>query len=120
MNLPPDVLEASLLSLTKFVQPVSSHVVTLLSRQCCDAVAAVKSIPGQVRMSKRPPTEPSHFVPGILRPLKEFFGIQASDGPGEPLREEFLEAYSTDVFEAVCKRYVQFLGQSGLHCQLAH
>lgn len=102
-----DVLEASLGLLTKLVPPLSSQVVILLSRQCCDAVVAVKTIPGQVRMNKRTPHEPSHFVPGILRPVKSFFGIQANDGPGEGMRGEFLKAYSTEIFELVCKRYAE-------------
>lgn len=104
MRAVPDVLKHALSTLARIVPPLSSQVVILLTRQCCDAVAPVKSLPAQVRMSKRPPSEPSHFVPSILRPVKSFFGIQVSEGPAEALRDEFLKPYTEDVFESVCKR----------------
>lgn len=56
--------------------------------------------------SKRLPTEPSHFVSLIFRPLKAFFGISLVDGPAASLKEELLISYAEEVFEAVAQRYV--------------
>jgi conserved oligomeric Golgi complex subunit 2 len=55
--------------------------------------------------NKRMPTEPSYFVPSILRPIKLFFGIGVGEGPGSLLSDDHLKSYSTDVFEGVSQRY---------------
>ena len=55
--------------------------------------------------SKRLPTEPSHFVSLIFRPLKAFFGIGSVDGPAAALKDELLISYAEEIFEAVAQRY---------------
>ena len=68
----------------------------------------MRSIPSQFRAmssSKRLPTEPSHFVSLIFRPLKAFFGIGSVDGPAAALKDELLISYAEEVFEAVAQRY---------------
>lgn len=55
--------------------------------------------------NKRMPTEPSYFVPSILRPIKLFFGVGVGEGPGSLLSDDHLKSYSTDVFEGVSQRY---------------
>lgn len=58
--------------------------------------------------NKRNPTEPSHFLPSVLRPLKQFFGIGIGDGPGAPLKDSFLETFSLEIFTHVTQRYLSF------------
>lgn len=86
--------------------PMSNHVMTILTKRCCDALLQVRSIPSQFRaMShKRPPSEPSYFVSSILHPVKVFFGIGVTEGPGERLKEDFLQSYATEIFEGVAQR----------------
>ena len=57
--------------------------------------------------NKRDPTEPSYFVPSILRPVKNFFAIATGDGPGASLKGHFLQPYATDVFQNVTQRFVR-------------
>lgn len=69
----------------------------------------MRSIPSQFRAmssTKRLPTEPSHFVALIFRSLKAFFGIGQADGPGARLKNDYLEAFSEEVFEIVAQRHV--------------
>lgn len=48
-------------------------IVNILTSKCCGPLAAVKGVAATYRMTNRPPpTQPSPFVPTILRPLKEF------------------------------------------------
>ena len=54
--------------------------------------------------SKRTPTEPSYFIPLILRPVKAFFGIGSSSLAGDRLREGLLKESATEVFDNVCQR----------------
>lgn len=92
-------------SLTSLNPPLINQCVSILTKQCCDATAPVKMLPAQVRMNKKSPTEPSSFVPSILRPVKTFFGIQTSETLGASLREEHMRPFAEQVFDGVCKRY---------------
>jgi len=56
--------------------------------------------------NKRTPTEPSYFVPSILRPVRNFFGSASNDGPGELLKDDFIRPCATEIFESVCHRQV--------------
>jgi conserved oligomeric Golgi complex subunit 2 len=56
--------------------------------------------------NKRMPTEPSYFVSSILRPVKNFFAIETSDGPGALLKDNFLKQCATEVCENVFQRCV--------------
>jgi hypothetical protein len=102
----PDTLRQSLAALTAVTLPMSSHIVAILTKRCCDALLPVRSISSQFRAmsNKQMPKEPSYFVASILRPVKVFFGIGVGQGPGASLREHFLESYATDIFEAVTQR----------------
>lgn len=67
----------------------------------------MRSIPSQFRAmssSRRLPTEPSHFVSLVFKPLKAFFGVGANDGPGIHLKDEFLKAYAEEIFDIVAQR----------------
>ncbi|KAF4563335.1 hypothetical protein EYR36_003778 [Pleurotus pulmonarius] len=102
-----DALQQSLAALTTLIPSMSSEIVAILSKRCCDALLPVRSIPSQFRAmsNKRMPTEPSYFVPSILRPLKVFFCIGTNEGPGASLKQEFLDAYANEVFDTVAQRY---------------
>lgn len=54
--------------------------------------------------SKRMPTEPSYFVPLILRPVKAFFGIGSSSIVGDRLQQSLLKRSAMEVFDSVCQR----------------
>lgn len=110
-----EVLEVALRTQLEQLNALStslcSQATAILSRRCCDALSPVRSIPSQFRAmsNKRLPSEPSYFIPTILRPVRIFFGIGAVGGPGERLKEELLKDVSTDVVECVCQRYIQYL-----------
>ncbi|KAF9501520.1 COG complex component [Pleurotus eryngii] len=106
-----DALQQSLVALTTLIPSMSSEIVTILSKRCCDALLPVRSIPSQFRAmsNKRMPTEPSYFVPSILRPLKVFFCIGTDEGPGASLKQEYLDAYANVVFDTVTQRYMYYL-----------
>lgn len=101
-------LRTQLEQLSALSTSLCSQATAILSRRCCDALSAVRSIPSQFRAmsNKRLPSEPSYFIPTILRPVRIFFGIGAVGGPGERLKEELLKDVSTDVVECVCQRFV--------------
>jgi hypothetical protein len=61
--------------------------------------------------NKRAPTEPSYFVPSILRPVKSFFAIGTGDGPGASLKAEYLQPFASDIFQSVSQRFV--------HCRIS-
>ncbi|KAF8210325.1 COG complex component [Mycena galopus ATCC 62051] len=106
-----DALQQSLATLTATTLSMSSHIVAILTKRCCDALLPVRSISSQFRAmsNKQMPKEPSYFVSSILRPVKTFFGIGVGQGPGASLKEHFLESYATDIFEAVAQKYVYHL-----------
>ncbi|KAJ7132766.1 COG complex component [Mycena crocata] len=106
-----DALRQSLATLTSTTLPLSSHIVAILTKRCCDALLPVRSISSQFRAmsNKQTPKEPSYFVSSILRPVKVFFGIGVGQGPGASLKDHFLESYATDIFETVSQRYVYHL-----------
>ncbi|KAK0461060.1 COG complex component [Desarmillaria tabescens] len=106
-----EVLQRSLSSLTAMIPSMSSRIISILTKRCCDALLPVRSIPSQFRATsnKRMPTEPSHFVSSILRPVKVFFGIGTSTGAGTSLKGDFLPSASAEVFENVCQRYVHYV-----------
>ncbi|KAH7888658.1 oligomeric golgi complex component, COG2-domain-containing protein [Phlebopus sp. FC_14] len=105
------VLRDQLNSIESLTGPLSKQVVAILIRRACDALLPVRSIPSQFRAmsSKRMPTEPSYFVPLILRPLKAFFGIGGPSGVGDRLRDALLKESAVEVFDSVCQRYIQYL-----------
>ena len=105
-----DVLRRALAGLLSFVPPLSSQVILILSRRGCDALLPMRSIPSQFRAmsaSRRLPTEASHFVALIFRSLKAFFGVGTADGPGAALKNDYLKAFSEEVFDVVAQRYVR-------------
>lgn len=101
-----DALRESISALAAFIAPLSSGIIAILTRRCCDGLLPVRSIPSQFRAmsNKTTPMEPSYFVASILRPLKQFFAIGTSEGPGTLLKEAFLKEYATEVFTNVTQR----------------
>ncbi|KAF8844393.1 COG complex component [Paxillus ammoniavirescens] len=108
---PESALREQLDSLDSIAVHLTRQIAILLARRACDALLPVRSIPSQFRAmsSKRMPTEPSYFIPLILRPVKAFFGIGGPSVAGDRLRDTLLKETATEVFDGVCQRYIQYL-----------
>ena len=106
LNLITDTLRQSIQTISELSTVAISQIVVILTRRCCDALAPVKSLPGQFRATsqKYMPTKASTFVPLILRPLKIFFGVGVGDGPGTPIQKWYGSAIGSDVVEGVSSR----------------
>jgi conserved oligomeric Golgi complex subunit 2 len=59
--------------------------------------------------NKRAPTEASFFVVEVLRPVRAFFGMESGFGPGASLKEELMQSYAQEVFEAVVQKYILYV-----------
>ena len=59
--------------------------------------------------NKRPPSEPSFFVVGVLRPVRAFFGVESGTGPGASLKEGLMQSFAEEVFEAVVQKYIIYV-----------
>jgi len=106
-----DALRRCLQNLTTIIPPLSSQVVSVLTRRASEALQPVRAMPLQFRAmsNKRPPSEPSFFVVGVLRPLRTFFGLESGIGPGSSLKEELMQPYAEEVFEAVVQKYIFYV-----------
>ena len=104
-----DALKRQISLLDDLVTPMLTQITTILTRRSCDALQPASRILTQFRAmsNKRTPAESSLFVPTILRPIRIFFGIETSDGPGEKLKDDFLKSCATEVFENICHRSVK-------------
>ncbi|KDQ21263.1 hypothetical protein BOTBODRAFT_197088 [Botryobasidium botryosum FD-172 SS1] len=105
---PEAVLNSMLETLSAMVPELAAQIVAVLIRRCSDTLGLVRSIPSQYRAmsNKRDPTEPSYFVPNILRPVRVFF---EHGGPGESLRQQFGQQWTAEVFESVALKYAASL-----------
>jgi conserved oligomeric Golgi complex subunit 2 len=103
-----DALRNVLQNLTALIPPLSSQIISILTRRASDALQPVRSMPLQFRAmsNKRPPSEPSFFIAAVLRPVRVFFGVESGGGSGAPLREKLMRPYAEEVFEAVVQKYI--------------
>nr|GAT56084.1 conserved oligomeric Golgi complex subunit 2-like [Mycena chlorophos] len=108
-----ETLLQSLASMTAATAPMTSHIISIITKRCCDELARVKSLSSTLRAmsNKSMPKNPSHWVSSILRPIKVFFAIGVAQGPGSALKEHFVESYAADIFEGVCQKYIFELTQ---------
>jgi conserved oligomeric Golgi complex subunit 2 len=106
-----DALRNVLQNLTALIPPLSSQIISILTRRASDALQPVRSMPLQFRAmsNKRPPSEPSFFVAAVLRPVRVFFGVESGGGSGAPLREKLMRPYAEEVFEAVVQKYTFYV-----------
>lgn len=83
----------------------------VLSQRCCEALAPVKTLPGQFRSASQRtmPSKPSGYVLLILRPLKSFFGLNTGEIEMKMLKEVYCINLSTNVVESVASRQVTCL-----------
>lgn len=51
------------------------------------------------------PSEPSYFIPNVLRPLSEF--LLDANGPGVMLQKEYGAAWANEVFRAVTTKFAE-------------
>jgi conserved oligomeric Golgi complex subunit 2 len=111
MPKPADILRDTLDRFTILVPPLCTQIIVILITRCSEPLQLVRSIPSQYRaMSSRNidlPTEPSYFVPNILRPLREF--LLDVDGEGFPLKKDFGSVFAQEVFKALVLKYTSYL-----------
>ncbi|KAF8513135.1 COG complex component [Hysterangium stoloniferum] len=103
---PSAALQHSLANLEDLIPALASHIVAILTRRSCEALAPVRSIPSQYRAmsNKRIPVEASHFVPEILKPVTHFLRSIP-----DILVRDLGTAWATEIFGAVCSRYMAYL-----------
>lgn len=106
-----DALRNILQGLSGLIPPLSSQIMAILIRRANDALQPVRSMPLQFRAmsNKRPPSEPSFFVVGVLRPVRTFFGVESGTGPGASLKDELMQSFAEEVFEAVVQKYIIYV-----------
>lgn len=103
---PFSALKACLGRLTDLIPLLASHIVAILTRRSCEPLSLVPRIPQQYRAmsNKKNPSEPSHFVRDILRPISSFFSTMP-----QSVREDLGPVWASEIFGAVCQRYVSHL-----------
>ena len=101
-----DAMKQAVAGITDLIPSLSSHIVAILTRRSCEALVLVRSIPSQYRAmsNKRMPSEPSHFIPDILKPTKIFLSSVSSG-----LEQELGPTWATEIFGAVCQRLANLL-----------
>ena len=106
-----DALRSILQGLSALIPPLSSLIISILTRRASDALQPVRSMPLQFRAisNRRPPSEPSFFVVGVPRPVRAFFGEKTGTGPGASLRDELMQSFAEEVFEAVVQKYIIYV-----------
>ncbi|PPQ67248.1 hypothetical protein CVT25_005832 [Psilocybe cyanescens] len=106
-----NALEESVTQLTSNIPSLCNDIIAILTRRCCEGLLHVRSIPSQFRAmsNKRMPIEPSYFMSTILRPVKQYFAIGVAEGPGSPLKDAFLKSFSTEIFDNVTQKYINYL-----------
>ena len=106
-----DALRSILQGLSALIPPLSSQIISILTRRASDALQPVRSMPLQFRAmsNKRPPSESSFFVAGVLRPVRTFFGVESGTGPGASLKDELMQSFAEEVFEAVVQKYIIYV-----------
>ncbi|KIJ49540.1 hypothetical protein M422DRAFT_246619 [Sphaerobolus stellatus SS14] len=103
---PYAALKASLRRLADIIPSLASHIIAILTKRCCEALTLVRAIPQQYRAmaNKKLPSEPSHFVRDILRPMSSFFATLPQN-----VRDDLGPTWANEIFGAVCLRYVSYL-----------
>ena len=86
-------------------QSPATQIQQILIRRCTDPLKLIRSVASQLRATTPAPSskepEPSHFIGGILKPLKDYF---APNGPGDGLSEECRHAWSENIVSEVVAR----------------
>ncbi|KAL1748768.1 oligomeric golgi complex component, COG2-domain-containing protein [Schizophyllum fasciatum] len=103
---PEDALKHSLSQITSLQPGLSKRIISVLVRRCAEALLPMRSIPSQFRAmsNKRMPSEASYFIPTIFKPVKTYFGINTTEGPGSPLKD-LVHPFAVEIFETVAERY---------------
>ena len=102
---PTDALKHSLEQITSLQTGLSRRIISVLVRRCSEALLPVRSIPSQFRAmsNKKMPSEASYFIPTIFKPVKTYFGINITEGPGSPLKD-LVHPFAVEIFETVAER----------------
>ncbi len=83
---------------------LSQRISTILTKRCTEALRHVRSIITQYRQpNTKPPTEPSYFVPHIMKPLVAFCDVNKSY-----LSDGRRKEWSAIIGDAVAVRFVNY------------
>ncbi|KAG9087523.1 hypothetical protein FRC06_002496 [Ceratobasidium sp. 370] len=103
---PEETLLRALANLGSYEKPISTQVISILTRRCADPLSNARSIPAQYRGARRTVTAPSPFIATIWRPLSAFF---ADGGPGAKLKGDLGPKWCEVIFEDVVAKYTSLL-----------
>ncbi|KAG8712025.1 hypothetical protein FRC09_020291 [Ceratobasidium sp. 395] len=103
---PEETLIRALANLASYEKPISTQIITILTRRCADPLSNARSIPAQYRGARRTVTAPSPFIASVWRPLSAFF---ANNGPGARLKEDLGPRWCEVIFEDVVAKYTTLL-----------
>ncbi|CCA68650.1 related to ERG8-phosphomevalonate kinase [Serendipita indica DSM 11827] len=125
-----EILRESVSRIEAIVPELNLHILTILTRKCCDPVDYVSRIPGEMRTQNRrrvAVTSPSPFVSEIFRPLRDFFGITGAGntvvgggappapsyrGVGQTLLSDVGPKWAAEILGAVSSAYLSHLSST--------
>jgi hypothetical protein len=102
------ILKESTASIYAIIPCLATQILSILSRRCAEPLRLIRSVVAQVRTSKKEPSEPSYFVPGILKPLKAYL-----EGPASVLDDSLKRQWATDVVADVATRFFLLFSWGG-------
>ena len=98
-----DALDAAMASMTTLVPSLLTQIIAILKRQCAEPLrASIRSVASEVRASNRQgvPTDASHFVPRVLKPLRGYL-----DGAGSTIAASQQRQVAAEVLDDIAARY---------------
>ncbi|KAA6427855.1 MAG: conserved oligomeric Golgi complex subunit 2-like [Trebouxia sp. A1-2] len=95
-------------SLTAQAGPVKNAIVSILLDRCLTVLRQLRGITATYRMTARPlPTRPSHYVGGVLQPLRAFLGTDA----GKRLQPSAQQEVAEGVAATVSQQYASMVSE---------
>ena len=101
-NTPLSALKHATASVTSLVPSLLSQIATILVRQMAEPLkASIRTVASEVRASNRSnaPTEASHFIPRVLRPIRAYF-----EGSGSRIDSTSRTRLATEVLDEIAVR----------------
>lgn len=95
-------------SMTAQARPVKEAIVSILLDRCLTVLRQLRGITATYRMTARPlPTRPSHYVGGVLQPLRAFLGTDA----GKSLQPSAQQEVAEGVAATVSQQYASMVSE---------
>ncbi|DBB11835.1 TPA: hypothetical protein ACH3X3_005984 [Trebouxia sp. C0006] len=95
-------------SMTAQAGPVKDAIVSILLDRCLTVLRQLRGITATYRMTARPlPTRPSHYVGGVLQPLRAFLGTDA----GKHLQPAAQQEVAEGVAATVSQQYASMVSE---------